>query len=158
MNSALGCNLNNCGYEAARDLRFSVLERGAVTLYRNMKRKTSPRIFGPPTCETLATHLSIKIPYSIGYFWHRFDRADDCRSFATNRRLLSFTVRELQEFSREPKSGIFSNFRWFLRFSDPSLKLNRRTECIFGISVQNYVEWHVFDLHLMTFIFVTQLS
>jgi hypothetical protein len=59
--------------------------------------------------------------------------------------------------AESPISDIFSGFRRFSRFFDPSLKSNRRTDCIFGIRAQNCVEWHVCELHLTTFIFVTPL-
>ena len=44
----------------------------------------------------------------------------------------------------------------FSQFSDPSSKLNRRTERIFGFSMKNCVKRHIFELHLMISIFVTQ--
>ena len=54
---------------------------------------------------------------------------------------------------KSPKNSIFSNFQWFSQFFAPSSKANRLTKCIFGINVQDCIEWHIFGLHIMTFIF-----
>jgi hypothetical protein len=51
------------------------------------------------------------------------------------------------------KNRIFSGFQWFSRFLASLSTFNHLTECIFGISVQNCIEWHVFQPHLMTVAF-----
>jgi hypothetical protein len=76
-------------------------------------KRYRPKIRGHLPAKLVATCLSVIHRFGIKFFWHRFNKADDYLSFATNPSFLAFTVRELQAFSREPKSGIFSDFRGF---------------------------------------------
>ena len=72
------------------------------------------KIWGHLPAKFVATCLRVITHFGFEFFWHRFNKADDYLSFATNPSFLAVTVRKLQAFSLKSKSSIFNDFRDFL--------------------------------------------
>ena len=139
-------NCNNSAKEGTSKKRFFAFERGPWgTLKTHGKKKLffillvfqkgflkTLRFWGRPSVDFSSLRPEID---SRNMFLH----------FYTSSAFLGLCISKLELGRRKLQKY---HFQGFSRLFNPSSKSNRQTECIFRISEQNGVEWHVFQLHL----------